>query len=287
MTYANKHAGKDYFVLTAVDGTRLDRAVLESKSIIFERGLSPADIRLGRFQKTDYDTALKTRQHLANIGSISLHGRFGDDTKPAFESAALQEDGLHVNVGLTNFPYFEQDLLRDPALNLALQEKGLKEHNDRWAYLQQAVGAMGLVVTNEGSVVVRQRKSRFYDGFLNGPAGFLIFDDETAVLDPGTLSVPKNVLRLVRTELGVESHNVVSMSQAGIYGHPVTGEFDIALIVGTELPDAYFEKRPNDERVTLLKKDDLEAIADGKKMEDRNFMYSTWGAMLAHLRRRE
>lgn len=289
----NYRKKEDYIVITAADGTELTRDIVEGRILTFKRGLSPATIHIGPNQNRSYEAALKHRAYLAETDQIQIaHPRFGDETRPSFDRAVIDGSELQVHVGLTSYPAFMVDLQRGrsaPELNLKIQERGVSDFKDRWAYFQQAVGAMGLVVTSDGSVVIGRRKStgHEYDGFFDSAAGYVLFPAN--VEHPELLDPASDAKRLIQREFGIEPGAITSVVQAGFHGHPNTGEFDIAHIVRVDVDDSHFAqgrypetaKRNLADLVLINGFDNVQKVLTGEHMGNEHFMYSTWGALLS------
>lgn len=286
---------EDYLVIEAGDGTPLNRDTMAGKILEFRRGLMPASIHLGPRQNRSYEAALKQRAYAAETDQIQIASpKFGDETRPSFEKAVIDGSVLRVDTGLTSYPAFMADLQRRrdfQVANNALQELGLKHFNDRWAYLQQAVGTLGLVVTKDGQVVVGTRRStgREYDGYFDSAASYVLFPTAD-VEHPEVLDPQKDAKRIIKREFGIDPSAVKSLTPVGFHGHPNTGEFDIAHIAHIDKKkDQHFSvcnypddaERKLEDLIFIEGFEGVQRVLRGEDMANEQFMYSTWGALLS------
>lgn len=291
----------DFVVITASGGTPLDREHLEGKTLIFQRGFIPADPDLDASQHRDYELGLENRLKLGRLGKISLdyHPTRGEDTKPSFDHATIDENKLVVFVGLTNYQAFIGDLERRrtaPEKNQELQDLGIKNFGDRWAYLQQAVGAMGLVITSDDYVVIgtRDANAAEYGGYIDSAAGYTLFtkpspENPNPVENPELLDPRKDVKRLIEREFGIEKKLISDPAIVGFFGHPNTGEFDISYLAHVNVDSSHFTEkiypktsaRKLDSLITVKGFDLVQKILMGEWLAEKEFMYSTWGALLS------
>jgi hypothetical protein len=317
------HSGiRGYKVIEAVDGTPLIASAIGDRPLVFRRGRMPADAHfLAGIQGGDgdrlrsYDVALKFRQHYADVGWINIDPKkgYGDDTKPSFDRAVVENDIVAFHVGLTNHPSFMADLdnrKKVPGFNSRLKTMGKDNFGASNAYLRQAVGALGLPFTADGYIVlgVRSATAREYGGYLDTAAGYVLFPDVTdefpdPVAHPELLDPARDARRLVAGEFGIDSNLIGSAKFLGVFGQEgdeesdSTDEFDISYFFPTSVRrDHHFtpEHYPHDqegvrplESLLFLKGEgDAEKFLRGELFGDENSMYSTTAAIAESLRSR-
>ena len=288
-------AKSDYIVIAAADGTPLDRLAVEGRTLEFRRGLIPATIHFGPDQNRSYEAGLKHRTYAAEAKQISIaHPKFGDETRPSFQRAMIDGSEVWVDVGLTSYPAFMSDLQRrrdNPAANDALQQLGLTHFNDKWAYLQQALGTLGLVITKDGKVVIgiRRTTGREYDGHMDSAASYVLFPPAD-VEHPEVIDPAQDAKRIIKREFGIPAEAIKSLIPVGFHGHPNTGEFDIAHIAHVDLtkedhfaPGKYPKdaERKLEDLVFIEGFRGVQRVLKGEDMASEKFMYSTWGALLS------
>lgn len=248
---------KDYDIIQTKEGISLTgKAAAQIKRFNFVEGLCAADPK----------TPLKpreTRWYLDTVITPLLQqGKIDDGTKTLFDdrkfrlhTIGLQDDTLEIALGVSYFSAYLEDQERSDEENLFLQEKGLRDFHDKWAYFQRNPGVAGLVLSSTGSAYIGKRANLEGLGKLNSVAGHMDYKENMYEVD-----VRANLQNEMTEEMGITSDEVISAKFVGAYGHPIKGAMDFAWIVRTSLPDTYFspqgawkERRKIEEHQDLIK----------------------------------
>lgn len=282
----------DYEVIQLKDGSLLTGDLASRvQNFSFVEGLCAAD----------HEYPLKPRDrhyyHALVITPLLQEGKIDDGTKTPFDDRKLRVDGisisddtLEVALGISHFHVFRADQRRSDEENLALQERGKRDFNDRWAYLQRNPGVAGLVLSINGSVYGGKRTNPDQTGAFNSVAGHLRYRD-----DVQEVNITDDLDRELREEMGINKEDVISRRFVGAYGNPIKGDFDFAWIVQTSLSDDYFnrdgpwrEQRKTKEHEELLRLatpvEVQSLVEEGRipgRVEQFQIMYSTRGALLS------
>lgn len=218
-----------------------------------------------------------------------------DGTRTLFDDRKLRLDGIHINndtleiaLGISHYFAFQEDQKRSDAESIALQQKGLQDYNDQWAYFQRNPGVAGLVLSSTGSVYLGQRVNQDATGKLNSVAGHMKYRENIS-----QVNITRDLEEELTEEIGIEKEEIVSARFVGAYGHPVKGDMDFAWIVKTFLPDNYFsaqgvwqQRRRTKEHTELIKlatPQEVKMLLEEGRIQGKNnifqLMYSTRGAL--------
>lgn len=280
----------DYEVVQTKEGISLTGDVASTiNRFYFIQGLCAAD--------PQNPTNPRDRQWYAEnvIDRLLQQGEIDNGTRTPFDDRKLRIDGitrigdrLEIAVGSSHYAAFREDQQRSDEDNRALQQKGLQDFNDRWAYFQRNPGVAGLVLSSTGSLYVGQRTNTDATGKLNAVAGHMTYKKSSSDGD-----IVADLHRKLQGEMGIESEEIVSLRFVGAYGHPLKGDMDFAWIVKTSLPDDYFsaqgawhERRKSKEHEDLIRlttQDEVKLLLEEGRIQGRDkifqLMYSTRGAL--------
>ena len=296
----------DFQVEKARCDKALDRTAVEKADIIPGKGSCAADPK----GTPDIPQLRRREWYLEKIiKSLLERGEIDDGTKTPFDDRKLRYDGswlnenidferiqfptfsteLIVNFGITHYKAFLADVNRSDEENLKLQERGLKEYNDRYAFFARAPGVAVLPINQDGTIFIGERANPEFGGFLNAVAGHLTYKDNTAKID-----VIRDVYKELKEELGIEARDVFNLRFVGLYSHPIQGHLDFTFLANVAKPEQYFasgewkksvKEREHKDLVRLATMDEIQELLETGKVpsSDRTLglMYSTRGALMS------
>lgn len=292
MLFVITNGREDFRIEATSDNVQLNRNNVGGLNLSFKEGLCRADVnvivrpRTGR--KDYYERFLLP---LVKRGEIS-DGSYGlyDDRKLRLYETRINKNQLEISLGITTFQEFKADERRSAEENRELQERGLKDFDDRFAFFSRAIGVAAVVISKGGSVFLGERQGQEDEGWLNSAAGYVSYKENMMDIDFG-----EDARREVLEELGVKSDEIKSLEFVGVYSHASRGDVDFSYLAFTNLDDDYFVEGGWKERIEerehgyLIKLDSYHAIHrllyERKLSEngDRrwNVMYSTRGALMS------
>ncbi len=282
-------------------GIVLNRKAVEDSEIITGDGLCAVDPNekpdIRRFHKKWY------LEHIIN--PMIRRGELNDGTKTPFDDRKLRYDGswlaekidflqgqntknLNIYFGITHYKAFLADVNRSDEDNLKLQERGMQEFGDRYAFFSRAPGIAVLPINQDGTIFIGERANAEYGGFLNAVAGHLTYKNDVKQID-----IPAEALRELKEEFGIQHDEVSNLRFVGLYSHPINGDLDFTFLADVAKPEQYFasgewkksvKEREHKDLVRLATMDEIQELLDTGKVpgSDRTLpvMYSTRGALM-------
>ncbi len=238
------------------------RIILGSGRGTYENGLAPNFQR--KMEQFDLLIQEKTPIDLGNGKAEPMSLR---DLKCRYAGHHFAVDAsgirkLQVSIGPTSWHERKQDYNRSPEQAEALQNLGLKQHDDdRGFYLSNGLGATVLTLTKEKEVVVGVRKSDSYDGAIHGAAGWMTFDR-----NPDNISPIKDAYRELGEELAIKQEQVSSLTLMGLVAYPKTLEADFVFIAKTDKEREYFTTGAWKEAVDAKEHRELVVLANPQQI---------------------
>lgn len=280
--------------IKTIELQRMSRNVPDRTGIYAKEGLCAANLD-NKDQPRDREWCL------ANvIAPMIERGEIDNKTKTPFDDRKLRYDGsqlfyapnncegdLVVKFGVTHFPAFQADLNRSDEDNLKLQERGVQDFRDKWAYFSRAPGVAVLPINKDRTIFIGERANKEYGGFLNAVAGHLTYKDDVKQVD-----VPGEALRELQEEFGIQLGEVSNLRFVGLYSHPIKGDLDFTFLADVAKPEQYFasgewkesvKEREHKDLVRLATMGEIHELLETGKVpgSDRTLqvMYSTRGAL--------
>lgn len=221
--------------------------------------------------------------HDGNNGSV-------DDRKLRYSGCKIvSNDCLEMYIGRTHFYAVCADLNRSAEENLQLQELGLRDLNDRYAFFARSLGVTVLPITKDGTIFIGERTNRELAGLLNGAAGYLEYKSNIQEFNP-----ENDARRELREEFGVNPQEVQELVFAGLFSSSVNGNINLAYIAKVVQDEKYFSsgewKRhaleiEHQKLIRLATIGEIEELLETGKtpQEDRRYsvMPGTIGALLS------
>ncbi len=211
------------------------------------------------------------------------------DSSEFFNAPTYGEDDLVVRFGITHFPAFQADINRSNEENLKLQERGLQDFGDKWAYFARAPGVAVLPINKGGTIFVGERANEEYGGFLNAVAGHLTYKDKVKQVD-----ISGEALRELQEEFGIQPGEVSNLRFVGLYSHPIKGDLDFTFLADVAKPEQYFvsgewkksvKEREHKDLVRLATMAEIHELLETGKVSGADktlqVMYSTRGALMS------
>ena len=229
----------------------------------YENGLAP-----GFQEKVDQFNQLIRKKVPIDLGNGKAEAMSRKDLKCRYDIHQRWTAGtkgkvfLNVSMGPTSWQEWKQDYNRSPEQAEALQELGLKQHQDRGFYLSQGLGAAVLTMTREGDVVVGVRKSDSYDGAIHGAAGWMTFNRDVSKISP-----VKDAYRELQEELAISPQEVSALNLIGLVAYPQTLEADFVFIAKTGKEKEYFTSGAWKEAVDAKEHRDLIVLDHPQQIE--------------------
>lgn len=237
------------------------------------------------------------------INPMLAAGELDDGTRTPYDDRKLRVDGasiitlstdsnawsvIEVALGISHFKAFRADQNRTEEECGVLQQHGIRDFGDQWAYFQRNPGIAGLVLSKDGFPYVGRRTNKEMQGSLNATAGHLEYRKNV-----GDVNVMVDLYREMHEEFGVLPEDVVSTTFVGAFGSPVHGDFDFTYVVRTKLGNDHFAadgvwttRRTKKEHEELIKLATLgevqQLLTEGTlpyRKEKFQVMYSTRGAL--------
>ena len=231
------------------------------------------DEKVAEFEKKIKDGTMEERDWKCRYDSIRLPRVIN----PSWEKLDAHSY-LVVSIGPTSWQEWREDYNRSEEDAKALQQRGLRETDDRGFYLSQGLGVTVLTLTREGDVVVGIRSSDSYDGAIHGAAGWMQFHKEVS-----QISSRNDALRELTEELGVVTSSVDSVDLVGLVAYPKTLEADFVYMAKTNVGRDYFrsdawknavDAREHKELVLLSNPTQIrQLLAEGKVSDVDNKRY--------------
>jgi hypothetical protein len=277
----------DYAVEVTKEGIALDRNNSEGLKIVPVTGMCAAN--------SEGETVSRGREwYIENVLNLMVErGEIGNGIKTKFDDRKLRLDftsitrqNIFLGFGATHYLAYKRDLSRDPSQNDALQQRGLEEFDDRYAFFSRAPGIAGLVISSEGSVFIGERESGTDDpGVLNAVAGHLTYKDTVE-----QVNLEEELRKEAKEEMGIMSEEIDRTVFVGGYLHPNRGDMDFAYLIFTKLPDNYFAsgewidrvaEREHKHLVRLAGYSEVQRLLNDGIAGDKKarIMYSTRGAL--------
>lgn len=314
------HGLPDWEIIQTKRGVNLSGKKTDNiRGIVFTEGTCAAFPQVNEFQvpaQTPLSRKLyeKVLEELVRRGEISTEevrdssGKIKkyDDRKlrvsnldllhPISDSVSL----LEVQLGTSHFKAFREDQNRSPEECVALQQRGMTDLGDRWAYFQRNPGVAGLVLSESGTPYLGARTNEEAKGKLNSVAGHLRYRETLS-----EVNLMIDLFQELQDEIGVLPADVDTVKFVGAFGNPLRGDFDFTYLVHTQLPDSYFQQEgawkerrrtkehdvliglPNNHGVRLLLNEGKIQQYPIEGLRPAQIMYSTRGALMAHLNNQE
>src|SRR3989344_4581691 len=154
-----------------------------------------------------------------------------------YESLQLSlYESLQISFGITHFKAFQADQNRNDEENLALQQRGLEEFGDDYAFFSRAPGIAVLPVI-QGAVYVGERTNKEASCFLNAVAGHLRFRE-----NPETVDLMEDLYKEMEEEFGIKPESIIGKPVfVGVYSNPIKGYLDFTFIAQTNVPGSYVD----------------------------------------------
>ena len=243
--------------------------------------------------------------YLANVIAPMVElEEIDNGTKTKFDDRKLRYDGsilslaatslsnmnhLSPSFGVTHYKAFLADVNRSDEENRKLQERGIQEFGERWAYFARAPGVAVLPINQDGTIFIGERANKKYSGFLNAVAGHLTYKDELSQVD-----MRSEAYRELKEEFGVQQEEVSNLRFVGLYSHQAKGDLDFTFLADVAKPEEYFasgewkssvKERKHKDLVRLATMDEIQELLYTGKVpgSDRTLqvMYSTRGALMS------
>ena len=224
----------DFQVETTYSGTPLNRDIVERLEVKFEKGLSAVDpVTKKRHSFEEYGDIIFPRIVAAGESSDGSKPDSWDDRKLRFTGADIHEGELTIYLGMTYYQAFSNDINDRTREELrGLQEKGIREFNDIYAFHSRAPGAAVLLRTSDNVTYVAVRENRDECGKLTVPAGHLEFRN------PQEVDLLEDITREAG-ELG--KHDLTNLIFCGAWSQPLKGDLDFGYIAQTAHSSEYFD----------------------------------------------
>lgn len=169
--------------------------------------------------------------------------------------------GLYLFIGPTSWHEWKQDYNRSDEQAEALQNLGLREHQDRGHYLSNGLGTVAITLTQEGDAVVGVRKSDSYDGAIHGAAGWMTFNRDVKKINHFD-----DAYRELGEELAVQPKDVSALYLIGLVAYPKTLEADFVFLAKTDKEKEYFTSGAWKEAVDAKEHRDLVILGHPDKI---------------------
>lgn len=191
-------------------------------------------------------------------GEISDGSKPGDydDRKLRWSGAGVtghwvcENQVLSLEIGLTTYPRYSQDLHRNKTDALKLILRGLKDYRDPYAYFSKAIGVTVIPISQSGYIYIGER-SRNVDspGLLNFVAGLANFQENLE-----KVNFYADIQQELQEEIGIYLDlNPENTQFIGIAGNPFTSETDLVFVTQTHVPETHFETFPLVEHSRLVR----------------------------------
>lgn len=220
-------------------------------------------------------------------------GKIGDGVKTKFDDRKMRlgqlyiADGkLYLGFGISYYGEFKVPFGRTDQENIILQDKGLAEHRERYAFFPRNPGIAALVISKDGSAFIG-RKIGDDAGLWAAVAGHLKFNQ-----DPTQVRLEDSVYMELEEEFGLDKKSIKKLSLVGGYNNPIRGDMDFAYIAQSDAPNSYFESGKWKSKVSEREHKDLvglHSMADVQKLLSKGLVgddkkeygigYSTRGAL--------
>lgn len=287
---------KKYFAIDlADDSTPLTRDNVEGLTLKFTEGLCIADStnpKRDRSREGYFNNVILPGIADGSIGD-GINSKY-DERKLRYSGALIKGKTLEVRIGLTSFKEFQSSHRLNDDESLRLQEQGLKDFSDRYAYFSRACGIAAVFISSEGSVFVGKRKNaEGYSGWLTSVAGFNSYTESLE-----DINLIENVLRESKEEYAVSDNEIEKINFAGVSSDPYRGDVDFVFIASLsknnfKLKKDFCEKRLDEEHESLIEIPNYSAIQsllNEGKLQDRierfSLMYSLRAGLMG-IRKRE
>lgn len=216
-----------------------------------------------------------------------------DDRKLRYSGAKIntEQGNLEIAIGITHYAAFKEDLKRTDEENYALQQKGLTDFQDSYAFLSRPPGVAGLVITREGTVIIGVRDGGDCSGIIDSVAGHMQYKENITHINP-----VRDILRELEEERGLSARTILRQPIfIGIYSHPARGDLDLTYILHVDTPEEYFttgnwknfvKEREHKTLLVLQSFQEVQSFLETRILKDTtgrqkkyNVMYSTLGAL--------
>ena len=209
---------------------------INGKNIVFTKGRGracPDDEGLPLF----YDDVLNELFPKLRAEKQMAYGEGSkfDDRKYRLNQPTIVHGSVIIPLGLVDYHKARDDIFRSNEGNFDLQQLGVFDFGDKWAYFARTLGVAFIPITKEGSVFVGGRLSPLYTGWLNGAAGNNEFRG-----DPCLDHFKEQAITELRQEFGHELMLLEEPRLVGIASHAVKGDADTVWVGRIDAPDSYF-----------------------------------------------
>lgn len=209
---------------------------INEKNIVFTKGpgrACPFEIGLPlSYDKVLYDLFPKLRDCKQMVYG---RGSKFDDRKYRLNQPTIVQGSVIIPLGLVDYHKARDDIFRSDEGNFDLQQLGVLDFGDKWAYFARTLGVAFIPISRDGSIFVGLRLSPLYTGWLNGAAGNNEFRG-----DPCLDHFKEQAITELRQEFG---HGLMLLEEprlVGIASHAVKGDADTVWVGRIDAPDSYF-----------------------------------------------
>jgi len=257
-----------------INGTELNRRNVKGKGVYCSDGLCMANIsnpQMPRDRKWYLENVINP---CIKAGTISDGSKCSyDDRKPRLHQIILNDRHINVQLGITTYQDATSDVHRSRRDNLALQERGINELRERYAFFSRAPGVTAVPLSLEKSIFLGQRiNTKEFPGFLNAVSGYIDYKE-----NPGNIILEQNARRELKEEFGINTAEIISAEFIGVFGNSETGEADFTYLIQTNLPDKYFfseelkkrvKKQEHEPLIKLSSYEEITRLLKGHNLND-------------------